>query len=164
MPSASGHRAKDVVAWILEERTLEGRLRRIRAFLENEGYRLPPPPKNVDRREEGAIHFVYGMPHTVAYAIVDREGRKIYHYREREIDHIIIQRIAKGDEWMVEYISRLPRILQEGRLVARKEGKIIYQSRRKYLHPEIGIYVPLRAIVKQGNAGQWYIDTLYPVY
>ncbi len=35
---------------------------------------------------------------TVEYAVVDQSGRKVYHYRENEIDHIMLRRIEKYDE------------------------------------------------------------------
>jgi len=108
--------AADVINWIQEEETLDGRLQRITTFLENEGYLLPEPPRGVDRSEEGDVHLVYDTEHTVSYAVIDREGRRVYHYRERELNHIIIQRIDKGDEWAVEYISHIPPILKHGRV------------------------------------------------
>jgi len=156
--------AADVINWIQEEETLDGRLQRITTFLENEGYLLPEPPRGVDRSEEGDVHLVYDTEHTVSYAVIDREGRRVYHYRERELNHIIIQRIDKGDEWAVEYISHIPPILKHGRVVTVEVGKIIYQSRKRYLHPEMGFYVPLRVIVKRTEEGKWYVDIFYPVY
>jgi hypothetical protein len=164
VPPRSLGAAANVLEWIREEETLEGRLRRIRCFLENEGYFLPEPPRGVDRSEEGDVHLVYGTEHTVSYAVIDRQGRRVYHYRERELDHIIIQRIDKGDEWAVEYISHIPSILKHGRVIATEVDKIIYQSGKLYLHPEMGFYVPLRVIIKQTEAGKWYVDTFYPLY
>ncbi|HID63681.1 MAG TPA: hypothetical protein EYP49_13230 [Anaerolineae bacterium] len=160
------HKAKasGVIEWILQGETHDERQRRIQHFLENEGYLLPEPPRDVDRSEEGDVHLVYGTEHTVSYAVIDCEGRKVYHYRERELDHIIIQRIDKGDEWAVEYISHIPPILKRGRIVTVEVDKIIYQSRKRYLHPEMGFYVPFRVIVKQTEAGKWYVDTFYPLY
>ena len=80
--------AANVINWIQEEETLNGRLQRLTAFLENESYLLPEPPRGVDRSEEGHVHLVYGTEHTVSYAVIDRQGRRVYHYRERELDHI----------------------------------------------------------------------------
>jgi uncharacterized protein (DUF302 family) len=37
-------------------------------------------------------------------------------------------------------------------------------SKQKYLHPELGIHVPLRVIVKRSRQGRWYIDTFHPRY
>ena len=156
--------AADVINWIQEEETLDGRLQRITTFLENEGYLLPESPRGVDRSEKGHVHLIYGTEHTVSYAVIDCEGRRVYHYRERELDHIIIQRIDKGDEWAVQYISHIPPILKHGRIVTIEVDKIIYQSRKRYLHPEMGFYVPFRVIVKRTEEGKWYVDTFYPLY
>jgi hypothetical protein len=53
IPPRSLGAAANVLEWIWEEETLEGRLQRIQHFLENEGYLLPEPPRGVDRSEEG---------------------------------------------------------------------------------------------------------------
>ena len=121
------HRAKasDVIAWILEGETLAERQRRIQHFLENEGYLLPEPPRGVDRSEEGDVHLVRGRPMTVEYAVIDQGGRKVYHYRENEIDHIMLRRIREGDEWAIEHISKIPQILRSGRVVASERDKVI---------------------------------------
>lgn len=36
---------------------------------------------------------------TVAYSAVDQGGWRVYHYVENEIDHIVLRRIRRGDEW-----------------------------------------------------------------
>jgi len=93
------HKAKasGVIEWLLGGETLDERQRRIQHFLENEGYLLPESPRGVDRSEEGDTHIVRGRPMTVEYAVVDQGGRKVYHYRENEIDHIMLRRIEKYD-------------------------------------------------------------------
>ncbi|MGQ9625396.1 MAG: hypothetical protein ACUVV0_00630 [Anaerolineae bacterium] len=158
-----GSRAKDVVDWILEEQALEGRLMRIRAFLENEGYHLPPPPKNVDRSEEGAIHIVQGRCMAVEYAVIDRGGRKVYHYRENEVDHIMLRRIQRGEEWALERLSAIPRILVTGKVVAQESDRVIYRSRQRYVSPT-GEKCFLTVIIRRTWQGAWYIATFYPSY
>jgi hypothetical protein len=154
----------EVVDWIWMAPTLEERLKRIEEFLTNEGYFLPASPRDVDRSERGEKHIVYGEVWTVEYSVLDQTGRKVYHYRENEIDHIILERIKHSDEWAVEHLSRIPQILKRGKILSREMSKIIYLSRQKYLHPALGIYVPLRVIVKQSRQGRWYIDTFHPRY
>ena len=81
-PPRSLGAAANVVAWIRAEATLDGRLRRIREYLANEGYTLPDPPRRVARSEAGATHLVRGPPVTERYPGVDPGRRKGYHYRE----------------------------------------------------------------------------------
>jgi hypothetical protein len=45
LPPSSLGAAADIVRWIWEEKTLDGRLRRIEVFLEKEGFELPRPPR-----------------------------------------------------------------------------------------------------------------------
>lgn len=120
------HKAKasSVIGWILKGETLDERQRRIQHFLENEGYLLPGPPKGVDRSEAGNIHIVRGRPMTVKYAVVDQGGRKVYHYRENEIDHIMLRRIEKYDEWALEHLSLFPHILKTGKVVSEEPDKV----------------------------------------
>ncbi len=159
------HRAKasDVIAWILEGETLDERQRRIQHFLENEGYLLPEPPKGVDRSEEGDTHIVRGRRMTVEYAVVDQGGRKVYHYRENEIDHIMLRRIARGEEWALEHISLIPRILKSGQVIYEEPDKVMYHSRRRYRFPD-GERCFLRVIIKRDQRGQWYVATFHPRY
>ena len=154
--------AADIINWIQEEETLNGRLQRITAFLENEGYLLPEPPRGVDRSEEGHTHLVRGRRMTVKYAVMDQGGRKVYHYRENEIDHIMLRRIEKYDEWALEHLSLFPHILKAGKVVSEEPDKMIYQTRRLYRFP--GGQCPFRLIIKRYQAESWYIATFYPWY
>jgi len=157
------HKAKasDVIEWILKAETLAERQRRIQHFLENEGYSLPELPKGVDRSEEGHVHFVRGRRMTVEYAVIDQSGRKVYHYRENEIDHIMLRRIREGDEWATEHITKIPQILRSGRVVASERGKVIYHSQRRYRCSEGNLHF-LRVIIKSDPMGRWYVETFYP--
>jgi hypothetical protein len=161
VPPRSLGAAANVVEWIWEEETLEGRLQRIQHFLENEGYLLPEPPRGVDRSEEGDVHLIRGQQVTVEYAVVDQSGRKVYHYRENEVDHIMLRRIREGDEWAIGHISKIPQILRFGRVVTSERGKVIYHSRRKYRCSEGNLHF-LRVIIKSDPTGRWYVETFYP--
>ena len=145
----------------MEGETLDERQRRIQHFLENEGYLLPEPSRGVDRSEEGDTHIVRGWRMTVEYAVIDQSGRKVYHYRENEIDHIMLRRIREGDEWAIEHISKIPQILRSGRVVASERGKVIYHSQRKYRCSEGNLHF-LRIIIKSDPTGRWYVETFYP--
>ena len=153
-----------LLRWILAGRTLAERLQRIETALAHEGYALPPLPRGVDLSEAGEIHWLRGEPHTVRYAVVDQGGRKVYHYREREVDHIMVERLVHADEWAIEHIPRIPQILRRGRIEFASEHKVSYVSRRTYLHPDRDVYAPLRVIIKQEPGGRWYVETFYPVY
>lgn len=154
----------EVVDWIWEAPTSEERLKRIEEFLTNEGYSLPTPPRGVDRSERGEKHIVYGEVWTVEYSVLDQAGRKVYHYREREINHIMLGRIEAGDSWTIEHLSRIPAILRYGKMAHTEVDKVVYLSKQRYLHPDKGIYVPLQVIIKRSKAGRWYVDTFYPVH
>jgi hypothetical protein len=121
------HKAKasSVIEWILKGETLDEKQRRIQHFLENEGYLLPESPRDVDRSEEGDTHSVRGRRMTVEYAVVDQGGRKVYHYRENEIDHIMLRRIEKYDEWALEHLSLFPHILKAGKVVSEEPDKVV---------------------------------------
>ena len=159
------HRAKasDVIAWILEGETLDERQRRIQHFLENEGYLLPEPPRGVDRSEEGDTHTVRGRGMTVEYAVIDQGGRKVSLYREVMIDHIMLRRIARGEEWALEHISLIPRILKSGQVIYEEPDKVMYHSRRRYRFPD-GERCFLRVIIKRDQRDQWYVATFHPRY
>jgi hypothetical protein len=152
--------AADIINWIQEEETLDGRLQRIRRFLENEGYLLPSP-KSVDRSEQGDTHFMYGQPLTVEYTVVDQGGRKVYHYRKIEVDHIMLRRIRRDEEWTLEHISSIPRILMNGRPILNEPDKVIHQSRRTYVSPT-GERYSLRVIIRRSWQGTWYVATFHP--
>ena len=154
----------DLIRWILAGRTLAERLQRIETALAHEGYALPPLPRGVDLSEAGEIHWLRGEPYTVRYAVVDQGGRKVYHYREREVDHIMVHRFRKGDEWALEYLAAIPHILQGGRVISIEAERVVYHSRRRYLNPETGDRVPLRVIIRLSSAGRWYVATFYPWY
>ena len=153
--------AADAINWIQEEETLDGRLQRITTFLKNEGYLLPELPRGVDRSEEGNVHLIRGQQVTVECAVVDQSGRKVYHYRENEVDHIMLRRIREGDEWAIEHISKIPQILRFGRVVTSERGKVIYHSQRKYRCSEGNLHF-LRVIIKSDPTGRWYVETFYP--
>ena len=153
-------RASDVIEWILEGETLDERQRRIQHFLENEGYFLPSP-RNLDRSERGGTHFIYGQTLTVEYTVVDQGGRKVYHYREIEVDHIMLRRIQRDEEWTLEHISSIPRILRNGRLILDEPDKVIYQSRQTYVSPT-GERYSLRVIIRRSWQGPWYVATFHP--
>ena len=159
------HKAKasGVIEWIVEGETLDERQRRIQHFLENEGYLLPEPPRGADRSEEGDAHIVRGQRMTVEYAVVDQGGRKVYHYHENEIDHIMLRRIARGEEWALEHISLIPRILKSGQVIYEEPDKVMYHSRRRYRFPD-GERCFLRVIIKRDQRGQWYVATFHPRY
>ena len=153
--------AADAINWIQEEETLDGRLQRITTFLKNEGYLLPELPRGVDRSEEGNVHLIRGQQVTVECAVVDQSGRKVYHYRENEVDHIMLRRIREGDEWAIEHISKIPQILRFGIVVTSERGKVIYHSQRKYRCSEGNLHF-LRVIIKSDPTGRWYVETFYP--
>ena len=155
--------AANIVQWISEEVTLEGRLKRIAAFLENEGYVLPSPPKGVDRSEEGDTHLVRGWLMTVEYAVIDQGNRKVYHYCESGVDHIMLRRIQRGQEWALEHLSAVPRILKTGKIISEEPNRVICESRKTYKSPE-GRRCSLRVIVRRSWEGKWYIATFYPRY
>lgn len=153
-----------LIRWILAGRTLAERRRRIEVTLANEGYTLPGLPRGVDLSEVGEVHWLRGELHTVRYAVVDQGGRRVYHYLEREVDHIMIERLVHADEWAIEHIPRIPQILKRGRVEFESEDKVSYAGRQTHFHPDREIYVPFRVIVKHDPGGRWYVDTFYPVY
>jgi len=153
-----------LIRWILAGRTLEERLRRIETALAREGYTLPPLPRGVDLTEAGQVHWLWGEPHTVRYSVVDQGERQVYHYLEREVDHIMLQRFKKGDEWALEHLSVIPHLLKQGQIVEAYPDKVVYFSQRRYFHPDKGIYGPLCVVIRSTSREDWYVDTFFPVY
>ena len=152
-----------LLAYLSAPADVAARRERVIAYLANEGYTLPPAPRNADYDEAGAVHWVRGQEMTVAYSVVDQGGRRVYHYAENEVDHIMLNRIEHDDEWAIELLNLIPAILESGRVVKETHGKVVYQSRQNYRHPD-GWLCPLRVVVKTGPLGQWYVDTFYPWY
>ena len=164
LPPNSLGAVADIVRWIWEEKTLDGRLRRIEAFLENEGFELPRPPKGVDRSEEGTTRLMHGQLRTVAYSADDQRGRKVYHYREIEIDHIMLQRVRRNEGWVIQHISLIPTILKQGRIRYESDRKVVYESKEKFHYPDYGFNCALWVIIKSENKGHWYVATFFPRY
>lgn len=153
----------DLIAWLSAPEDVYERRARIARYLANEGYELPPSPRNADYDEAGASHWVRGQEMTVAYSVVDQGGRRVYHYVEWEVDHIMLQRIRRGDEWALEHLDQMLRILRHGHVWQAEYDKVIYHSRRVYISPE-GRRCVLRVIIQRGRAGRWYVATFYPWY
>ena len=103
----------------------------------------------------------YSATRTVLYSVIDRERRKVYHYDETEVDHIMIGRIEHDDLWAIEHITRIPRILRSGHIVFASEDKVVYHSRSKFRRPD-DTYCTLRVIIKRDPVGRWYVETFYP--
>jgi len=149
------------IAWLMEPDTVDERRERIGRFLELKGYGLPVFVLGVDRSEAGKIHMPYGTARTALYSVVDQEGRKVYHYDETEVDHIMIGRIEHDDLWAIEHITRIPRILRSGHIVFASEDKVVYHSRSRFRRPD-GTPCILRVIIKCDLVGRWYVETFYP--
>jgi hypothetical protein len=107
---------------------------------------------------------VRGRQMTVEYAVIDQGGRKVYLYREIMIDHVMLRRIARGEEWALEHISLIPRILKSGQVVYEEPDKVMYHSRRRYSFPDDGEQCFLRVIIRRDQRGQWYVATFHPRY
>lgn len=153
----------NLIAWLTAPEDIRERRARIADYLANEGYELPPLPPGADYGEARTIHRVRGQEMTVVYSVVDQSRRRVYHYVENEIDHIVLGRIEHGDEWAIELLNLIPAILKTGHVVEEVFDKVIYQSRRTYRHPD-GWWCPLRVVVKIGPHSRWYVDTFYPWY
>ena len=149
------------ITWLMEPDTVEERRERIGQFLELKGGDLPGFVPNVDRSETGKTHMPYSATRTVLYSVVDQEGRKVYHYDETEVDHIMIGRVEHDDLWAIEHIARIPQILGAGHIVFASEDKVVYHSRSRFRRPD-GAYCILRVIVKRDPVGRWYVETFYP--
>ena len=152
----------DLSAWLTAPEDVWKRRARIAEYLTNEGYELPPSPPDADYGEAGASHLVRGQEMTVAYSVVDQGWRRVYHYVEREVDHIMLHRIERGDEWILEHLASIPALLRRGHIVHVSEDKVIYQSRRRYRDPD-GQYCFLWIIVRRFKGTPWYVDTFYSV-
>ncbi|MEW6424986.1 MAG: minor capsid protein [Bacillota bacterium] len=155
--------AAGVIAWIRSAPTLEERERRIYQYLINEGYDLPGLPRGVDFSERGrAMVMPWGLA-AVQYTFTLRDGRQIYYFKDREIDHILIHRIENGQEGSIKYLSEIPAIVRNGK----EKGyglKSIFASKRKYRWERIAgepeetnLIVVVR---KEKNI--FYVDTFYP--
>ena len=151
----------NLIAWLSAPESIEERRARIAGYLVNEGYELPPSPPNADYDEAGVIHRVRGQEMTVAYSVVDQGGRRVYYYAEYEVDHIMLRRIRRGEEWMLEHLNLIPPILRSGRVVVWEIGRIIYESRRRFLSPEGGQY-RLRVVIQQSKGGRWSVSSFHP--
>ncbi|MBU0703911.1 MAG: hypothetical protein KKC18_08595 [Chloroflexi bacterium] len=152
----------DLIAYLSAPGDVRERRTRIADYLTNEGYTLPSSPPDADYDEAGAIHWVRGQEMTVAYSVVDQGGRRVYHYVEWEVDHIMLQRIRRNDEWALEYLDQIPRILKRGMVWEIKYDKVTYHSRRIYAG--FGHYCVLRVIIQRSHSEMWHVATFYPWY
>jgi len=152
----------NLIAWLAAPEDVHERRARIADYLANEGYELPPSPRDADYDEAGATHWVRGQEMSVAYSVVDQGGRRAYHYVEREVDHIMLHRIERGDEWVLEHLASIPALLRRDYIVHDSEDKVIYQSRRRYRDAD-GQYCFLWVIVRRFEGTPWYVDTFYSV-
>ncbi len=152
---------RSLLAWLAAPESIEERQARIIEYLTNEGYELPPSPPDADYAEAGAIHWVRGQEMTVAYSVVDQGGRRVYHYAEYEVDHIMLRRARRTEDWMLEHVHLIPSILRRGRVVVREVGHIIYESRRQFLSPEDRQY-RLRVVIQQLEDERWWVSSFHP--
>ena len=143
----------DLITYLSAPVSVEERRARIADYLTNEGYELPPSPPDANYDEAGVIHWVRGQEMTVAYSVVDQGGRRVYHYVEWEVDHIMLQRVRKDDEWALEYLNQIPRILRHGLVWQAEYDRVIYHSRRVYASSG-GHRCVLRVIIQRIHTGQ----------
>ena len=139
----------DLIAWLSTPEDVEQRRARIAGYLANEGYELPPPPRNADYDESSATHWIRDQEMTVAYSV------------EWEVDHIMLRCIRRGEEWMLEHLDLIPSTLRRGRIVVWEIGHIIYESPRRFLSPENGTY-RLRVVIQQRTDGRWWVSSFHP--
>ncbi len=151
----------NLIAWLSAPESIEERRVRIAGYLVNEGYELPPSPPNADYDEAGAIHWVRGQEMTVAYSVVDQGGWRVYYYTEYEVDHIMLRRIRRGEEWTLEHLDLIPAILRRGRVVGWEIGHIIYESHRQFLSSDDKRY-RLRVVIQQQRDGRWWVSSFHP--
>ncbi len=152
---------RGLLAWLSTPQSVEERRARIAGYLANEGYELPPPPRDADYDEAGATHWIRGQEMTVAYSVVDQGGRRVYHYVEHEVDHILLRRIERSEEWAIEHLASIPSILKRGLVSEEEFDRVVYLSRRTYLAPA-GRRYRIRVIVQQTRSKRWYVATLHP--
>ena len=151
----------DIVAWLTTPRDVHERRARIARYLANEGYELPAPPPEADYSETGAIHRVRGQKMTVAYSVVDQGMRQVYHYVEHEVNHILLRRIERSEEWAIEHLAAIPSILKRGLISEEELDRVVYLSQRVYIAPA-GRKYRIRVIVQRPAGEQWYVATLHP--
>jgi hypothetical protein len=151
----------DLIAWLTAPQDVRERRARIAGYLANEGYRLPPLPADADYDEAGAIHWVRGQEMAVAYSVVDQGGRRVYYYTEYEVEHILLRRIRRAEEWVLEHLSLLPSVMRDGRVVIQEIGRIIYESRRWFHSPE-GERYRLRVVIQERRDGHWWVTSFHP--
>jgi hypothetical protein len=151
----------NLVAWLTAPEDVRERRARIAEYLTNEGHQLPPSPPGADYDEAGTSHLVRGQEMTVAYSVVDQGGRCVYYYAEYEVDHIMLRRIRRGEEWTLEHMGLIPAILRRGRVVVWEIGHVIYESRRQFRPPDGGQY-RLRVVVQQRKDGRWWVSSFHP--
>jgi hypothetical protein len=151
----------NLIAWLSAPESVEERRERIAEYLVNEGYELPSPPRAADYDEAGTTHRVRGQEMTVVYSVIDQQGRQVYHYLENEVDHIMINRIERGDDWMLENLTAIPTILRQGDIILETPDKVIYQSRRTYQDYQKRHHV-FWLVLHRTRKRHWYIETFYP--
>ena len=151
----------DIVAWLTAPRDVHERRVRIARYLANEGYELPAPPSDADTSEAGAIHRVCGQEMAVAYSVVDQGGQRVYYYAEYEVEHILLRRIRRAEEWALEHLSLIPSVMRDGRVVIQEIGRIIYESRRWFHSPE-GERYRLRVVIQEREDGHWWVTSFHP--
>jgi len=165
LPKAVGA-AANVIYFIKKGETVAEREARAYQYLRDKGYELPGVPEGVDYSERGRVIKTYWGPATVKYAFTMSDGQKVYHFLEREVDHILISRIEKEHEDVVKYIPEIPGIILKGKKQVIDKSKIIFTSKRKYRWEDIDgelKVTPLVVIVRKYR-GIHHIDTLYPKY
>ena len=152
---------RGLLAWLSAPEDVHERRARIAEYLAHEGYELPSLPRNADYDEAGVAHRVRGQEMTVAYSVVDQTGRRVYHYVEYEVDHVMLRRIRRGEEWTLEYLDSIPSILRRGRVVVREIGRVLYESRRRFF-PSAGGRYRLRVVIQQQKDGRWWVSSFHP--
>ena len=131
-------------------------------YLERDGIKPPALSTGVDESERNqVINAIHQHWWTVRYTTLDAKERKVYYFEEREVWHIIPRLLEKGDDCVIPYLSRVPRILRTGDVYEDRYDPALrlYRSQHKVHFREVGEAGYLEVAVKEGNVD--FVLTFY---
>ena len=114
----------------------------------------------VDYSEASHEKQVAGRSFTVRYAVVDHFGDKVYYFEEREREHIVPERKAKSQGFLIWYLDKVPAILHTPtEVIVDPEDTTVHIYYKRYKVAENPSINRLAVVVK--NAEVRFVLTFY---
>jgi hypothetical protein len=106
----------------------------------------------VNYSERGQKKRVIGRTFTIQYTVIDYLGNRVYHFEEREKEHIVPERKVKDQGFLLRYLDRIPPILHTpSEVIVDPEDETIHIYYKRHRIPEQPSINRLAVVVKSAE-------------